>query len=327
MKRRTLGKSGLTVSEIGLGCWQLGGDFGPIDEERAMATMQAASRAGISFFDTADVYGGGRSETLVGRHIADGAERPVVATKVGRSSDLFPHSSYEFDVVRSHLLGSLERLGVGSLDLIQLHCVPFEILKRGAVFDIMNRLQAEGLCKHWGASVETIEEAKLCLAQEQLVSLQIIFNLFRQDAAWELFPEAQAANVGIIVRLPLASGLLTGKFRADHIFGATDHRNFNRDGQFFSVGETLSGLTLATGADLAAELSEYAPEGWSLADLSLRWILDFPAVSTVIAGCSRPEQVAQNARASDLPPLSPELHGRLKAFYLSRVRSHIRCPI
>ena len=204
--------------------------------------------------------------------------------------------------------------------------MPTEVLRDGAIFDIMNRLTSEGLCRNWGASVETIEEAKICLEQESLASLQIIFNLFRQDAAWELFPQAEAAGVGIIVRLPLASGLLTGKFAADTTFEAGDHRNYNRDGAAFSVGETFSGIELATGVGLVEDLKPHVPPGWSMADFSLRWILDHPAVSSIIAGCSRPEQVQANARASELPPLSEDVHARLKEFYLDKVRQTRSSP-
>lgn len=326
MKKRTLGKTANEVSEIGLGCWQFGGDFGAIDDDRAFAVLSAASEAGVTFFDTADVYGGGRSESIIGRYLKDASASPMVATKVGRSAELFPHN-YGQDAIRDHLLASAERLGTDTLDLVQLHCVPTEVLRDGAIFDIMDRLTSDGLCRNWGASVETIEEAKICLEQESLASLQIIFNLFRQDAAWELFPQAEAAGVGIIVRLPLASGLLTGKFAADTTFEAGDHRNYNRDGAAFSVGETFSGIELATGVGLVEDLKPHVPPGWSMADFSLRWILDHPAVSSIIAGCSRPEQVQANARASELPPLSEDVHARLKEFYLDKVRQTIRCPV
>ncbi len=326
MKSRTLGKSGLEVSDIGLGCWQFGGDFGAIDDARALATMAAATAAGVQFFDTADVYGGGRSEALIGQYMEDSSAHPTVATKVGRSADLFP-ANYAYEDVRSHLLASAERLRTDALDLIQLHCLPTEILRDGAVFDTMNRLVEEGICRHWGASVETLEEARICLEQEKLTSLQIIFNVFRQDAVWDLLERAKSANVGIIARLPLASGLLTGKFTAETVFEPSDHRNYNRDGAAFSVGETFSGLPLATGVELAEGLRPFVPEGWSLADFSLRWLLDHPAVSSVIAGCSRPDQVEANARASALPPLSDDVHAAVKDYYLQRVRPAIRCPI
>jgi aryl-alcohol dehydrogenase-like predicted oxidoreductase len=326
MKNRTLGKSSLAVSEIGLGCWQFGGDFGAIEDERALATLAAATKAGVHFFDTADVYGGGHSEELIGRYVRQSGANPTIATKVGRSAELFP-DKYSYDAIRDHLLSSADRLGTDALDLIQLHCVPADVLRHGAIFDIMNRLASEGVCRHWGASVETIEEAQLCLAQENLTSLQIIFNVFRQDAVWDLFSKAQAANVGIIVRLPLASGLLTGKFTADTVFETTDHRHYNRDGAAFSVGETFSGIPQGTGVELAEGLRQFVPEDWSLADFSLRWILDHPAVSSVIAGCSRPDQVEANARVSDLPSLPEDVHDALKDYYLEKVRPTIRCQV
>ncbi|MEE2692365.1 MAG: aldo/keto reductase [Pseudomonadota bacterium] len=326
MEYRTLGKSGLRVSEIGLGCWQFGGDFGPIDETTVDAILDAAAEEGISFYDTADVYGAGRSETLIGKRFAAGKGDAVIATKVGRAATLYP-DKYEYDAVRASVAASARRLGAEALDLVQLHCVPTDVLRGGGIFDIMNQLRDEGLVRNWGASVETIEEAKICLEQDNLVSLQIIFNLFRQDAAWDLLPQAAAKNVGVIVRLPLASGLLSGKFRADETFAPGDHRNYNRDGAAFSVGETFSGLELATGVALVEELRAFVPDGWSMADLALRWILDHPAVSSVIAGCSKPAQARDNARAASLPALPRETHETLRRFYEDRVRPAIRCPI
>lgn len=326
MKRRALGKTGLEISEIGLGCWQFGGDFGPTEDEQSLATMTEATEAGINFFDTADVYGDGRSERVIGRYLGEQGGQTIVATKVGRSARLFP-DSYDFDAVRDHLVASCQRLGVDTLDLIQLHCVPPEVLRDGRIFTYMDRLKAEGLCRNWGASVETLEQGKICLEQDGLASLQVIFNLFRQDAATELFPQAQARGVGIIVRLPLASGLLTGKYSADHEFPDTDHRNYNADGQQFFVGETFGGITLRDGVDALRHLEPHVPEGWTLAKFSLRWILDHPAVSTVIAGASSPVQTRSNARASDLPPLSKDTHAALAEVYGAEIRQLVRCEI
>ena len=325
MKTRTLGKSGIKASEIGLGCWQLGGDFGPIEADRATATLQAAADAGITFFDTADVYGGGLSEERVGAFLS-GKSGISVATKVGRSGDLFP-TDFKYADVKRHLEESCARLGVETLDLIQLHCIPPAILEQGDIFATMDRLQAEGLCKNWGASVETIAEGLLCAKQPGCASLQIIFNLFRQDAVTDLFPVAKETNTGIIVRLPLASGLLTGKFTADTKFADSDHRNYNADGAAFSVGETFSGIPMAKGVELLDLIKPHVPEGMTLADFALRWILDHDAVTTVIAGCSTPEQVQQNARASDLPPLSEETHEALADIYQSEIRQHIRSEV
>lgn len=326
MKRRILGKTGFEVSEIGLGCWQFGGDFGPTEDQTSMDTMHEATRAGINFFDTADVYGDGRSETVIRRYKDCSKVSNFVVTKVGRSARLYP-DKYSYDSVRNDLDASRKRLGVDSIDLVQLHCVPPEVLRDGQIFQDMNRLRAEGYFRNWGASVETLDEAKLCLEQDGLATLQIIFNLYRQDAVTELFPLAQERNVGIIARLPLASGMLTGKFSSNHKFPETDHRNYNVEGAAFSVGETFSGIELRKGVAALKLLEPYVPAGWTLADFALRWILDHPAVSTVIAGCSSPVQVRANARASDLEPLSQATHDALMNIYRSEIRPLVRCQI
>lgn len=321
MKTRRLGKTGYTVSEIGLGCWQLGGDFGPVGDGAASAILDAALAAGITFWDTADVYGGGISENRIGAHVRGPEVR--VATKVGRSSALYP-SAYTRDGVRESLAASALRLGVATLDLAQLHCVPTEVLRNGAIFGWMAELQAEGLVRHWGASVETIEEGLLCLEQPGCATLQIIFNLFRQDAAEELLPRAAEKDVGIIVRLPLASGLLSGKFSKDTVFDASDHRSYNRDGAAFSVGETFSGIRFERGIELVQELRGLAPEGVPMSQFALRWILDHPQVSTVIAGVSSPEQIADNVAASERRSLFPALMTQLGEWYRSEVKPEIR---
>lgn len=326
MKTRVLGRTGFEVSEIGMGCWQLGGDFGPIEDATAQAALKAAHDAGITFYDTADVYGAGRSETQVGIFLKGAGAGSVVATKVGRSAALFP-DNYEKGAIRDHLIASAERLGVASLDLIQLHCVPTDVLREGQIFRIMDELKAEGLTQHWGASVETIEQARICMMQPGLATLQIIYNLYRQNATWEIFDEARARNVGIIVRLPLASGVLTGKFEKGHQFAKTDHRNYNAEGAAFSVGETFSGIPLDDAVDALDLVKPLVPEGMSLANFALRWILDHDAVSSVIAGVSRPEQAIRNAAASDLPPLPDFVHDSLRKAYESRIEPMIRCPI
>jgi aryl-alcohol dehydrogenase-like predicted oxidoreductase len=321
MKTRRLGKTGFEVSEIGLGCWQLGGDFGPVGDETAGAILDAANAAGVTFWDTADVYGGGLSESRIGAH--GKAVGVHVATKLGRGSGLFP-DNYSKDGIRASLQGSAQRLGVATLDLAQLHCVPTDVLRDGAIFGWMDELKAEGLVRHWGASVETIEEGMTCLDQPGCATLQIIFNLFRQDAAKELLPRAAAQDVGIIVRLPLASGLLSGKYDKDTRFDATDHRNYNADGQAFSVGETFSGLPFDRGVELVAELRGLAPEALPMSQFALRWILDHPQVSTVIAGVSKPEQLADNVAASEQKSLFPALMGQLGTWYEKAVKPEIR---
>lgn len=329
MKRRTLGKSGFQVSEIGLGCWQLGGDFGPLDNDRAQSILHEAREQRIDFWDTADVYGAGLSESRIGQWLREnGGDGPrlIVATKVGRSGELYP-DKYTKDGVRASLEGSLRRIGGDALDLAQLHCVPFEVLEAGDILAWMEDFQKSGLIRHFGASVETLEEGLFCLGHPGIASLQIIFSLFRQDAVQELLPKAEAADVGIIVRLPLASGLLGGKMTVNEQFAEEDHRRYNRDGQRFNVGETFSGLPFEKGVELVEELRHKLPADHTLGQWALRWILDHPQVSTIIAGASRPAQVTENATASSLPPLSPEQHAELNRFYAEEVRPHVRGPV
>ncbi len=326
MQYRTLGRSGYKISEIGLGCWQLGGDFGPIENERAQAVLTEAAKQGINFWDTADVYGGGKSEQYIGDWQGTQPKELFVATKVGRDGALYP-DGYTKDKVRRNIEGSLQRLKVDSLDLVQLHCIPPEVMQDGEVFTWLEDFQQDGLIRQFGTSVETIEEALLCIEQPKLTSVQIIFNLFRQDAIEALFPAAQKADVGIIVRLPLASGILSGKMSAQHQFAEQDHRNYNKDGEYFSVGETFSGIPFEKGLELVENLREYAGTDTQLSQFALRWILDQPAVSSVIAGASKPEQVISNAASSNLPKLSDTLHKQLADFYQQDVRQHIRCPV
>lgn len=321
---RVLGKSGLEVGEVGLGCWQLGGDWGEVPEAEAFAILETAVGAGINFFDTADVYGGGRSERLIGEFCRVHGVRPSIATKHGRM-EVYP-DGYSAEALRRGVEGSCERLGVSRLDLVQLHCIPTAVLQQGEVFGWLDGLVAEGLLGAWGASVETVAEGLLCLEQPGCASLQVIFNLFRQKPAFELLPAAAKAGVGIIVRLPLASGLLAGKFTADSTFAASDHRNYNRDGEAFNVGETFAGLPFAKGVELADALKGEVPEGVPMAQWSLRWILDHPQVSVIIPGASSTKQVVSNAAASTLAPLGAEAHERLRAFYTQSVADQIRGP-
>lgn len=323
MHYRTLGKSGFKVSEIGLGCWQLGNDFGPVEDAEAAAILESAQGQGVSFFDTADVYGGGLSESRIGEWLKQQAQAPLVATKVGRNAELYPNG-YTKAAIKESLQGSAKRLGVERIDLAQLHCVPTEVLFDGEILSWMEDLQKEGLIAQFGASVEMIDEALFALKHPKLTSLQVLFNLFRQDAAERLFPAAAAADVGIIVRLPLASGLLAGRMTLDRTFAAGDHRNYNRDGAAFHVGETFNGLPYEKGVELADELKELLPKGHELIDVALRWILDHPQVSTIIAGVSRQQQILRNASASELAPLDRQTHERLAKFYFEHVRQHIR---
>lgn len=326
MKTRTLGKSGFDVSEVGLGCWQLGGDFGPIDEPAALAILAAAAAAGISFWDTADVYGGGLSEQRIGRFLQDADVQPLVATKVGRDGQLYP-SDYTKDRVRRNIEASARRLKRDAIDLVQLHCVPPEVLYAGDLLAWMEDFQQAGLVRHFGASVETLAEAAFVVTHPGLTSLQIIFNVFRQNAARDLFPAAIANDVGIVVRLPLASGVLSGKMTRNRKFDPTDHRQYNRSGDAFSQGETFSGIPFERAVDLVDSLRDWVPSSMTMAQMAMRWILDHEAVSTVIAGASRPGQVSENAAASDLPPLPAELHVQLGMFYRDRVENLIQVPV
>lgn len=327
MKQREFGKSGVTVSEIGLGTWQLGGaDWGDIDEQSALDTLQAAYDTGVTIFDTADVYGAGRSETLIGTFLKSfpQTDNLFIATKLGRFPEPGGIANFTLQSFRTHTENSLRRLGVESLDLQQLHCLTTELMRQGEVFDWLRTLQQEGKIKNFGASVESVDEALLCLEQEGLCALQIIFNIFRQKPIAELFEKAKAKHVALIVRLPLASGLLSGKFTQATTFAELDHRNYNRDGQHFNVGETFAGLPFEKAVELTDELKSMVPDGLTMAEMALRWILDFDAVSTIIPGATNPAQATANSATSDLAPLSPELHATLKSFYEKQVTTHIR---
>jgi len=325
MEQRRLGKTGFSVSEIGLGCWQLGGGFGPLADTTANAILKQARHLEVNLWDTADVYGGGKSEQLIG----DFADRRGVhvITKFGRNGELFPRFRVTKAKVKESLEGSVRRLKVEALDLVQLHCLPRELLADGEIFEWLVDLRRDGLIRNFGASVETVEEGLIAMRHPHLATLQIIFNLFRQDAAEELLPTAQRNDVGIIVRLPLASGLLSGKFGKNQQFAPQDHRNFNRDGDSFNVGETFSGLPFEKGVELTDTLKGFAPKNWPLAHVALRWILDHPAVSTVIAGVSRPDQLADNVTATRREPLEESLRERLAEFYVERVRPSVRGEI
>lgn len=322
MNIRTLGKTNYDVSEIGLGCWQLGGDFGPVGDDTAREILGTARRLDVNFWDTADVYGGGQSEQRIG-NFAD-KRNVLVATKLGRGQQFEGMTRFTRERVKDSLAGSIKRLGVEVLDLAQLHCIPIDVLRDGEIFTWLDDMRSEGMIRHWGASVETVEQGMLAMRAESCATLQTIFNLFRQDAVDTLFPAAQKNNVGIIVRLPLASGLLSGKMSAATTFTAQDHRNYNRDGAAFFVGETFSGLPFERGVAFADEIKHWLPAGMSLADLALRWILDQPAVSTIIAGVTRPAQLEANVAASRMDPVPTALVEKLRDFYIDRIRPEVR---
>ena len=314
------------VSEIGLGTWQLGSaDWGVVNEEEAFSILNAFVDAGGNFIDTADVYGMGVSERIIGRFLKTTNEEIFVATKLGRRQDGicgWPQN-FTYDGMRSNIESSLKNLDISKLFLEQLHCIPTEEMRSGKVFENFRKLKDEGLVDYWGASVETSEEALICLEQEGLASLQIIFNLFRQHVADDVFAKAKERGVAIIVRVPLASGLLTGKFSEQTKFAEQDHRNYNANGKAFNAGETFSGIDFKLGVNLSREVAALLPDE-RMAQWSLRWILDHPEVTTVIPGATKIEQVKSNVNASDLPSLGAATHAKLRSLYDEKVRAAIR---
>lgn len=323
MKFRQLGNSDLRISEVGLGCWQLGGDFGPIESATVQQIITTALASDMNFFDTADVYGGGASESYLGQHLPKQNPKPVIATKYGRAGDAYP-DSYSLDNLRTSVLRAQDRLQTDTIDLLQLHCIPTQVMRHGEIFDWLRTVQQEGHIRYFGASVETVEEGLICAEQDDLTSLQVIFNIFRQKLLDELLPKAEEKRIGIIARLPLASGMLSGKFTAATRFAESDHRNYNRDGQAFSVGETFAGIPFAKGVELVQTLEQKLPTHYTMAQMAMRWILDHPAVTTIIPGASSAAQVTENAKVSAMPALPKALHRDLREFYQSAVAASIR---
>lgn len=317
---------GTLVSEVGLGTWQLGSaDWGVVNDNEAFSILKTFTDKGGNFIDTADVYGMGISEQVIGRFLKTANEEIHVATKLGRRSDEgfgWPQN-FTYDGMRRQVESSLKNLDSNKLFLEQLHCIPTAELREGKVFDHLRKLQDEGLIRHWGVSVETSEEALLCLEQEGLASLQIIFNLFRQHVADEVFAKAKEKTVALIVRVPLASGLLTGKFNHDTKFEEKDHRNFNANGDAFNAGETFSGIEFSKGLELSNEIATAFPDN-RMAQWAIRWILDHPEVTTVIPGASKVSQVESNVAASELPSLSKEAHTKLRLLYDDKIKPLIR---
>lgn len=326
MKTRLFGSNKNPVSEIGLGAWQLGADWGDVEESTALAILKSAVDSGVTFFDTADVYGAGRSESIIGKFLKDCPEDIFVATKLGR----FPEPGLPDNIsetnFKTFIEASINRLGVEALDLTQLHCIPTHFMEQGDVFEWLRKLQQEGKIKHFGASVESMDEAILCMKQEGLTSLQIIFNIFRQKPIDTIFNTAKEKNIALIIRLPLASGLLGGKYSKETTFAENDHRNYNRDGQMFNVGETFAGLKFDQGLEAVEALRPLVPNDMNMAQMALRWILDHDAVTTIIPGARSPEQAKANASASDFNPLPDEVHQQLKQIYEEKVKPNIRGP-
>lgn len=319
-----LGRTGREISVIGQGCWQFGGDWGEVSDDEAMAVLHAAADNGITFFDTADVYGDGLSERLVARLLR---ERPgdglIVATKMGRRAN--PHAPQEF--TRENLLAwndrSRQNLGVETIDLVQLHCPPTPVYSSDEVFDVLDEMVAEGRMRHYGVSVETVDEALAALERPNVATIQIILNVFRRKPLERVLLRAEKRGVGIIARVPLASGLLSGRFTNDTKFAEQDHRTYNRHGEAFDQGETFSGVPYDVGVKAAREFVELVPDGVTPAQYALRWVIDQPGVSVVIPGASRAEQAEANAAAGSLPALTETQLKDLEELYERHIREHV----
>ncbi|CAM5666451.1 Putative oxidoreductase, melanin type secondary metabolite synthesis protein OS=Streptomyces glaucescens OX=1907 GN=SGLAU_02705 PE=4 SV=1 [Streptomyces glaucescens] len=323
MEERVFDRWGQRASVIGLGTWQLGADWGDVDDKDALAVLEAAAESGVTFLDTADVYGDGRSEQTIAAFLRGRPDLHVlVATKMGRRVDQIPEN-YVLDNFRAWNDRSRRNLGVDRLDLVQLHCPPTPVYSSGEVFDALDTLVAEERIGAYGVSVETCEEALTAIARPNVVSVQIILNPFRMKPLREVLPAAREAGVGIIARVPLASGLLSGKYTKDTVFPENDHRTYNRHGESFDQGETFSGVDFATGVEAAAEFAALAPDGYTPAQLALRWIAQQPGVTTVIPGARSPEQARANTAAATLPPLPDTALDAIRDLYDRRIKDQV----
>ncbi len=321
MEYRELGRTGWKVSSVSFGAWAIGGTWGAVDDSESLSALHRALDRGVNFFDTADVYGDGRSERLLARLRRERPEPFYVATKAGRR--LNPHTADGYN--RANLTAFIERslrnLEVEALDLVQLHCPPTDVYYRPEVFGVLDDLVKAGKLRHYGVSVERVEEALKAIEYPGVQSVQIIFNIFRQRPRDLFFAEALRKRVGILARLPLSSGMLAGKMSRETTFASDDHRAFNREGAAFDKGETFSGIDYETGLKAVEALRALTPEGLSMAQMSLRWILAFPAVTCAIPGARRPSQVDENVVAADLPPLSDDTMAAIDAVYAAHIQS------
>ncbi|MDD5061113.1 MAG: aldo/keto reductase [Candidatus Marinimicrobia bacterium] len=323
MQYRELGRTGWKVSAISFGAWAIGGTWGAVDDRDSLAALHCALDHGVNFFDTADVYGDGHSERLLARLRRERREPFYIATKAGRRLDPHVTSGYNLRNLTAFVERSLKNLETNTIDLLQLHCPPTEVYYMPEIFDILDSLVKDGKIRYYGVSVEKVEEALKAIEFPNVQSVQIIFNIFRQRPAELFFKQAQHKRVGILTRLPLSSGLLTGKFTPQSIFAGDDHRAFNRRGEAFDRGETFSGLDFQTGLRIVEELRPLIPSGFSMTQMALRWILMFPAVTCAIPGAKRAEQVGENASAADLPPLSVATMQKIRELYEREVRPHV----
>jgi aryl-alcohol dehydrogenase-like predicted oxidoreductase len=320
MNYRPLGRTGWKVSEVSFGAWAIGGAWGQVSDQEALGALHKAIDSGVNFVDTADVYGDGRSERLIAQLKKARKDDIVVATKAGRRLAKQTVDGYSRENLTSWIEDSLRNLAADTLDLVQLHCPPTEVYYRPEIFGILDDLVKAGKVRYYGVSVEKVEEALKAIEFPNVQSVQIIFNIFRTRPAELFFPQAKLKQVGILSRVPLASGLLTGKFRRDSAFSSDDHRSFNRHGEAFDVGETFSGVDYNVGLEAVEQVRTLLPAGVSMSQFALRWILMFEAVSCAIPGGKRPDQVADNCRAADLGPLAPKTMAELQRVYDQRIR-------
>ncbi|EKF58486.1 oxidoreductase [Agrobacterium albertimagni AOL15] len=324
MREHKFGRTEFTVSDIGFGAWQIGGSWGEVSEADGRAALNAALDAGMTFIDTADVYGDGRSEKIIAEVLkARGGARPMVASKAGRRLNPHVADGYTKANIEAFIDRSLKNLEIDSLDLVQLHCPPTEVYYRQEMFEGLAEIRKAGKIKHYGVSVEKVEEALKAIEYPGVVSVQIIFNMFRQRPAALFFQEAKRRNVAVIARVPLASGLLSGKITASTQFAAEDHRNFNRNGEAFDVGETFAGVPFETGLAAVEEVRKLVPAGASMAQFALRWILMHEAVTVVIPGARNGEQAKANAAASDLAALSADVMAASREVYERLIAPHV----
>ena len=324
MNYRPFGRTGWQVSEIGFGAWAIGGDWGHVGQDDALDALRTAVGAGVNFIDTADVYGDGRSEHLVGRVVKEFPDKRIfVATKAGRRLNPHVPEGFTKENLTAFVERSLKNLAVERLDLVQLHCPPTQVYYMPEVFGIMDGLVAAGKIQYYGVSVEKVEEAIKALEYPHVQSVQIIFNMFRQRPAERFFPLAQEKKTAILARVPLASGLLTGKMSRQTTFTDTDHRKYNRHGEAFDVGETFSGVPFKIGLEAVEELRPLVPEGFTMAQFALRWILMFEAVSLAIPGAKNPQQARDNAAASDMPVLDAQTMAKIRETYDRYIREHV----
>lgn len=324
MKQRTFGRTGATVSEIGFGAWAIGGAWGDVSKDDAKAALHAALDSGVTFIDTADVYGDGRSEQLIAEVLKErGGEKPFVATKLGRRVSPHVAEGYTKQNLTAFVERSLANLQTDCLDLAQLHCPPPAVYYQQEVFGILDDLAAAGKIRHYGVSVEKVEEALKAIEYPNVKSVQIIYNIFRQRPSGLFFSEAKKRQIAVIARVPLASGLLTGKMSATTAFATDDHRAFNRNGEAFDKGETFAGVPYDVALEVVEEIRRLVPQGFTMADFALRWILMEGAVSTVIPGARNAQQAQANSRASGLPALSAETMAALRDIYARRIAQYV----